>query len=115
MSKPALSKEQEEDIQKLNQMSQQLRALQNQHGQLEGQKVEILRTLETIKDLPEGKEIFRQSGQILFKADLEKTKKDFTEKLELLEIRVKQSTKQFEDYQKATQELESKVRGYLKL
>lgn len=115
MSKSALSKEQEEDIQKLNQMSQQLRILQNQQGQLEGQKVEISRTLDILKDLPEGNEIYRQAGQILFKADIVATKDDLTEKLELLEIRVNQSTKQFNDYQKATQDLESKVRGYLKL
>ena len=86
MSKSALSKEQEEDIQKLNQMSQQLRALQNQQAQLEGQKIEISRTLDIIKDLPDGNEIFRQAGQILFKADLSKTRADLTEKLELLEI-----------------------------
>ncbi len=116
MSVPsALSPDQEADIQKLQQMSNNLRTLQNQQMQLEGQKVEIARTLKTLKEVPEGKDIFRQTGQILFKADLAETIKDLDDKLELLEIRIKQGSKQFEDYQKATQSLEQKIKGYLKI
>lgn len=112
---PALSPEQEADIQKLQQMSNNLRTLQSQQMQLEGQKAELKRTVDVLKELPEDREIYRQTGQILFKANLVETLKNLEEKLELVEIRAKQATKQLSDYQKSTQDLENKIKGYLKI
>ncbi|MCY3412552.1 MAG: prefoldin subunit [Candidatus Heimdallarchaeota archaeon] len=115
MSRPQLTKAQEEDLQKLNQMSQQLRNLQNQAMQLESQKMELAKTIEVLEGLPDENEIYRQTGQILFKADVSSTKSELKSKFEILEIHASKASKQVTEYQEATRKLETKVKGFLQM
>ena len=115
MSRPNLTKEQEEDLQKLNQMNQQIRVMQNQQIQLESQKIEMERTMEALSNLQDEHEIYRQNGQVLFKANVPATREEFKEKLDLLEVRVSQGTKRINDFQTEMKELDSKIRGFLNI
>lgn len=115
MSRPNLNKEQEEDLQKLNQMNQQLRIMQNQQIQMETQKLELERTIDSLNGLGDDHEIYRQTGQVLFRAKVADTREDLKGKLELIEVRVTQGSNKITEYQKSMQELDTKIRGYLNI
>ncbi|MFV2014463.1 MAG: prefoldin subunit [Candidatus Heimdallarchaeota archaeon] len=107
----SITPEQQAEIQQLQNMSQQLNTLQQNYLQLESKKRELERTLAAIKDLDDGSEIYRSSGQVLFKTTVSKAKSDLTEEFELLEVRVSKSKKQIEELDKRVKDKDAHLRA----
>lgn len=105
-----LSPQQEQEIRRLQMMSQQLQMLQQNHIQMEASFKETERALEAIKDLPEDVEIYRATGQLLFKTELPKTKERLEEEKEFLEVRLSTMKNQVSDLEKKAKDLEAKLR-----
>ena len=103
--------EQQAEIQQLQNMSQQLNTLQQNYMQLESKKRELDRTLSAIKDLEDESEVYRSTGQILFKTNIVTTRNSLTEDLELLEVRVTKSKKQIEELDKRVKDKEEQIRS----
>ncbi len=113
LSKNSLTKAQQEDFQKLQQLSQQLSQLRNQALQYDSQKHELNRTVEVLKKLPDDREIFRGIGQIFYKDSITSTRSELTEKIEMLDVRVNQIKKQIEAYEKMIKDIENKLKSSL--
>lgn len=110
MSK-SITPEQQAEIQQLQNMSQQLNTLQQNYMQLESKKRELEKTLASIKDLDDESEIYRSSGQVLFKTTVTKARSSITEEFELLEVRVSKSKKQIEELDKRLKDKNTQLRA----
>ena len=106
-----ITPEQQAEIQQLQQMSQQLNTLHQNYLQMESRKREVERTLKTLEDLVDETEIYRSSGQILYKTDVSKTKSDLSEEIELLEVRINRSKKQIEELDKRVKDRDAQLRA----
>jgi prefoldin beta subunit len=106
-----LSPQQEQEIRKLQSMSQQLQAMQQNIIQMENSFRETERALEAIKDLPDDVEIYRASGSLLFRTELPKTMEKISEEREFLEMRLNSGKKQAEELEKKATDLEKKLRA----
>ena len=106
-----ITPQQQEELQRFQQMSQQLTILHQNYVQMETRKREIEKTLETVGDLDDDTEVYRTSGQILFKSTMPDTKKDLGDQLELLTVRVNQAKKQVESLEKQVKSKESELRA----
>lgn len=113
MSNPNLTPSQQMEIQKYQQMTQKLNQMQQNYLQMDSRKHDMERTLETIKDFEDDGEVYRSAGQILYKSTIGSTKKDLTEQLELLEVRVTRAKKQLEEYEETVKNTETKLRASL--
>lgn len=108
---PNLTQEQQKELQQLQQLSQQLNLMNQNYVQMENHKRELERTLAGLKDLSDEHVVYRSAGQILFKSNVPDTKKEISEQLELLQIRVNQSKKQIEEVEKRVKDGEAKLRA----
>lgn len=116
MSTPSsLSPNQEADLKKLQQYSQQINQLLGQIRQFERAAIDIERTLNAIKDLADDRELYRAVGQIYYKANVVSTRKELSEQQELFNVRIGKFKKQMEDMEKAAKELEENLRSSLSL
>lgn len=107
----SITPEQQAEIQQLQNMSQQLNTLQQNYMQLESKKRELEKTIASIKDLDDEAEIYRSSGQVLFKTTVTKARSSITEEFELLEVRVSKSKKQIEELDKRLKDKDAQLRA----
>ncbi|MHA2402289.1 MAG: prefoldin subunit [Candidatus Kariarchaeaceae archaeon] len=107
----SITPEQQQELQQLQQLSQQLTVMNQNYIQMETRKRELERTIDVMKDMEDETEIYRSAGQILFRTDVNETKNDLKEQLELLEVRVPQSKKQIEELDKRVKDGEAKLRA----
>lgn len=107
----SLNQEQQAELQVLQQMSQQLNTLHQNYLQMESKKRELEKTIDSIKDLSDDNELYRSIGNVLFKADVGKTRTELSDELELLDVRVTRSKKQIEELDKRVKDKESQLRA----
>ncbi len=107
----SITPEHQAEIQRLQNMSQQLNTLQQNYLQLESKKRELEKTIASIKDLDDESEIYRSSGQVLFKTTVSKVKSSITEEFELLELHVSKSKKQIEELDKRIKDKDAQLRA----
>ncbi|MHA2252865.1 MAG: prefoldin subunit [Candidatus Kariarchaeaceae archaeon] len=107
----SLTPEQQQELQQLQQLSQQLNIMNQNYIQMENRKRELERTITSIKDLPDDHEIYNSVGQVLFKSNVPDVKKNISEQLEMLDVRVNQSKKQIEEIDKRVKDGEAKLRA----
>ena len=108
-----LSKEQQEELNKFQQATQQLNVLQQSYIQMENTRKEIENTLETLKNKEDGVEIYRRMGQIMYKTTVKETKDKLGEDLETIKLRVSQVKKQIESFEKSLKDKEAELRASL--
>ena len=71
----------------MEQLQQNLQAVQMQKQQVEAELSEIDRALEELKNTPEGEQIFKYAGSLLIKVTKEAITKDLQEKKEVSNTR----------------------------
>ncbi len=85
----------ENHMEQLQKVEEQLQVLLTQKYQLEAQLKDIERTLDYLENLPEEREIYRNIGSLLIKADgKDKVIEELREKKESYELRLKSFDRQ---------------------
>ncbi len=85
----------ENHMEQLQKVEEQLQVLLTQKYQLEAQLKDVERTLDYLEKLPEDRDIYRNVGSLLIKADgKEKVMDDLQEKKETYELRLKSFDRQ---------------------
>lgn len=105
-----LSPKQEQEIKRLQAMTQQLQILQQNSAQMDATIQESKRALAAIKDLSDDAEIYRAVGSLFFKTSVSSTRSKLEQDIELLEVRVSTTKSQVADLEKKAQELEAQLR-----
>jgi len=106
---------QQQEIQILQQMSQQLNVVHQNYLQLESKKREIQRTVEVLAKIEGESEIYQSVGQIMFKVKADDVHNELKEQLELIEIQVNKTRTQVEALDKQVKEREEKLRSTLQV
>ena len=89
----------QEHIKQMQNLNAQLQTIRQQIEVSQTRITELKSTLKEIEDLDEGDELFKTVGQVMFKTTVGKVKSDFTEELELLDLKMN-SLKSREDKMK---------------
>ena len=92
--------EQQEEIQKLQQLQQNFEQIRAHRIQLERRENELKNTLSKVNEMSDDTEIFKNIGQLMIKSKLGETKKEMLSEMEDLEskiISIKSREKSLED------------------
>lgn len=95
----------EEEFEELR---QRLQVETTQKQTLQLQYNELKRTIEEVEKTQEGSELFQLSGQILIKKDKEEVLKDLKEKSEIIDFRLKASSKSIDELTNKLQSIQDK-------
>ena len=103
-----------EKLARLEQLQQNLQAVQMQKQQVEAELSETDRALEELKTTPEGEQIFKYAGNLLVKVTKEAITKDLQEKKEVSNTRTLVLAKQETRFKESLKELQTKIDDTLK-
>ena len=103
-----------EQLARLEQLQQNLQAVQMQKQQVEAELSETDRALEELKTTPEGEQIFKYAGNLLVKVTKEAITKDLQEKKEVSNTRTLVLAKQETRFKESLKELQTKIDDTLK-
>ena len=95
----------EEEFEELR---QRLQVETTQKQTLQLQYNELKRTIEEVEKTQEGSDLFQLSGQILIKKDKNEILKDLKEKSEIIDFRLKASSKSIDELTNKLQSLQEK-------
>ncbi|MGC8533570.1 MAG: prefoldin subunit [Candidatus Parvarchaeum sp.] len=95
----------EEEFEELR---QRLQVETTQKQTLQLQYNELKRTIEEVEKTQEGSELFQLSGQILIKKDKNEILKDLKEKSEIIDFRLKASSKSIDELTNRLQSMQDK-------
>ncbi len=95
----------EEEFEELR---QRLQVETTQKQTLQLQYNELKRTIEEVEKTQEGSELFQLSGQILIKKDKNEILKDLKEKSEIIDFRLKASSKSIDELTNKLQSMQDK-------
>ncbi len=111
MSAPQLSPEQQEDLQRFNQLIQQLEVIRMNLQQLELEKRDTEIALKELKDMDASTLIYRSAGRLLFQTNVEDAKKRLEEQQEKNEVKVSSLTNREKKLVATVKELQDKLMG----
>ena len=111
MAQPQLSPEQQEEIQRFNQLVQQLDAIRMQIQQIELEKRDLETAQKETKDLDNSAVIYRSAGRLLFQTNLEDVNKYLAEQHEKSEVRLSSLTNREKKLVASIKELQDKLMG----
>lgn len=111
MAAPQITPEQQEDIQRFNQLVQQLEAIRMNLQQQELEKRDVDIALKETKDMDSSAVIYRSAGRLLFQSNVEDVKKHLTEEQEKIDVRLSSLTKREKKLMSSVKELQEKLMG----
>lgn len=111
MAAPQITPEQQEDIQRFNQLVQQLEAIRMNLQQQELEKRDVDIALKETKDMDSSSVIYRSAGRLLFQSNVEDVKNHLTEEQEKIEVRLSSLTKREKKLVSSVKELQEKLMG----
>ncbi len=111
MAAPQVTPEQQEDIQRFNQLVQQLEAIRMNLQQQELEKRDVDIALKETKDMDSSSVIYRSAGRLLFQSNVEDVKNYLTEEQEKIEVRLSSLTKREKKLVSSVKELQEKLMG----
>ena len=115
MNEPELPPWFKEQLARLNQLQQNLQAVQMQKQQIEIELVEIDKALEELKKINAADAVYKTAGPVLIKANRDDVVKELEEKKELSNTRVmvlsKQETRVKENLKEIQTKIDEMVRG----
>ncbi len=111
MATPQITPEQQEDIQRFNQLVQQLEAIRMNLQQQELEKRDVDISLKETKDMDSSSIIYRSAGRLLFQSNVEDVKNHLTEEQEKIEVRLSSLTKREKKLVSSVKELQEKLMG----
>ena len=111
MAAPQVTPEQQEDIQRFNQLVQQLEAIRMNLQQQELEKRDVDIALKETKDMDSSSVIYRSAGRLLFQSNVEDVKNYLTEEQEKIEVRLSSLTKREKKLMSSVKELQEKLVG----
>lgn len=111
MATPQVTPEQQEDIQRFNQLVQQLEAIRMNLQQQELEKRDVDIALKETKDMDSSAVIYRSAGRLLFQSNVEDVKKHLTEEQEKIDVRLSSLTKREKKLMSSVKELQEKLMG----
>ena len=109
MAAPQITPEQQEDIQRFNQLVQQLEAIRMNLQQQELEKRDVDIALKETKDMDSSSVIYRSAGRLLFQSNVEDVKNHLTEEQEKIEVRLSSLTKREKKLVSSVKELQEKL------
>ena len=111
MAAPQITPEQQEDIQRFNQLVQQLEAIRMNLQQQELEKRDVDIALKETKDMDSSAVIYRSAGRLLFQSNVEDVKNHLTEEQEKIEVRLSSLTNREKKLMSSVKELQEKLMG----
>ncbi len=111
MATQQLTPEQQEDIQRFNQLVQQLEAIRMNLQQLELEKRDIEIALKETKDMDPSTAVYRSAGRLLFQTKVEDVKKLLAEQQEKNEVKITSLTNREKKLVASVKELQDKLMG----
>jgi len=111
MATPQLTPEQQEELQRFNQLVQQLEVIRLNLQQLELEKRDIENALKESKDFDSDTVIYRSAGRLLFQSNTEDVKKYLTEQKESVEVRISSLSNREKKLVSSVKELQEKLLG----
>jgi len=96
--------------QELEELQERYIAIVNQRTLIESEANEIKRVIEHLKELPEGRKVYKNIGNVLFEEDREKLLKELSEKLELDELLLERYRKEEQSLKTQVQALQEKLK-----
>ena len=109
MSTPQQTPEQQQDVQRFNQLAQQLEILKMQIQQLEVEKRDVDMALKEAETMTSDVVIYRSVGRLLFKDSLENVKKNLASQQEKGEVRISSLRNREQKITKSVKELQEKL------
>lgn len=103
-----------EQLARLEQLQQNLQAVQLQKQQVEAELSETDRALEELKNTPDGEQIYKYAGTLLIKVTKESITKELQEKKEVANTRTLVLGKQETRFKESLKELQTKIDDTLK-
>jgi len=103
-----------EQLARLDQLQQNLQAVQVQKQQVEAELAETDRALEELKTTPEGEQIYKYAGNLLIKVTKEAITKELQERKEISNTRTLVLGKQEARFKESLKELQTKIDDMLK-
>jgi prefoldin beta subunit len=103
-----------EQLARLEQLQQNLQAVQMQKQQVDAEMSEVERALEELKTTPEGEQIYKYAGNLLIKVTKEAITKDLQERKEVANTRNLVLAKQETRFKENLKELQTKIDDMLK-
>ncbi len=111
MAAPQITPEQQEDIQRFNQLVQQLEAIRMNLQQQELEKRDVDIALKETKDMDSSAVVYRSAGRLLFQSNVEDVKNHLTEEQEKIEVRLSSLTNREKKLMSSVKELQEKLMG----
>ncbi|TET76257.1 MAG: hypothetical protein E3J43_07195 [Candidatus Heimdallarchaeota archaeon] len=109
MAAPQITPEQQEDIQRFNQLVQQLEAIRMNLQQQELEKRDVDIALKETKDMDSSAVVYRSAGRLLFQSNVEDVKNHLTEEQEKIEVRLSSLTNREKKLMSSVKELQEKL------
>ena len=103
-----------EQLARLEQLQQNLQAVQMQKQQVEAELSETDRALDELKTTPEGEQIYKYAGNLLIKVTKEAITKDLQERKEVANTRALVLGKQETRFKESLKDLQIKIDDMLK-
>ena len=103
-----------EQLARLEQLQQNLQAVQMQKQQVEAELSETDRALEELKNAQEGEQIYKYAGNLLIKVTKEAISKELQERKEVANTRTLVLGKQETRFKESLKELQTKIDDMLK-
>jgi prefoldin beta subunit len=111
MATPQITPEQQEDIQRFNQLVQQLEVIRMNLQQLELEKRDVDIALKETKDMDSSTVIYRSAGRLLFQSSVEDIKTYLDEEKEKIDVRLSSLTNREKKLMASVKELQDKLMG----
>jgi prefoldin beta subunit len=111
MATPQLNPEQQEDIQRFNQLIQQLEVIRMNLQQLELEKRDTDIALNELKDMDSSTVIYRSAGRLLFQTNIDEVKEKLAEQQEKNEVKISSLTNREKKLVASVKELQEKLMG----
>lgn len=111
MATPQLTPEQQEDLQRFNQLIQQLEVIRMNLQQMELEKRDIEIALTETKDMDNSAIIYRSAGRLLFQTNVDEVKKVLKEQQEKNEVKISSLTNREKKLVASVKELQDKLMG----
>ena len=111
MAQPQITPEQQENLQRYQQLAQQLEVMGRQIQQLEMDKRDLEIAKKETKDLDNSAVIYRSAGRLLFQTNLEEVNKYIAEEHEKVEVRLASLTKRQNKMITSFKELQTELSG----
>ncbi|MHA1708196.1 MAG: prefoldin subunit [Candidatus Heimdallarchaeaceae archaeon] len=111
MTSPQPTQEQQEEIQRFNQLLQQLEIIRMNLQQLELEKRDVENALKETKKLDTSSVIYRSAGRLLFQTNVEEVKSYLEEQQESIEVKLNSLSSREKKLVSSVKELQNKLLG----